>query len=357
MSATDAFSPAIARTKALLFRPFRWATWSRIALLGLATGEFSSGSCNFGSHSGGGGSSTSQTTDSFAALPQWWHNVPMSAIVATALLVFILVLVTLYVNSVARFMLFETVLTARASLREQWSRWHAQGRNYFGFQLILAAAVLGILLLLIGVPLLIAKNIGVLDAPRSHLALAIFGGLSLFTVFMLVILAATIVTVMGKDFIVPQMAMEQIDFVEAWHRYWQMLKAEKGAYAGYLGLKALMRLAATIIFGIIAIIFVLILLLPIIIAVAVIIGITGAAGLSWTPFTIALAAVFGTAFMVVLLFIVAFLYSPVTVFFPSYALLFFGSRYRPLNERMYPPGVPPSTPPEPPPIEPAPAGT
>jgi hypothetical protein len=47
-SAVDCVGPALDIAKNMMFKPFQWAKWWRIGLIGLATGEAAgSGACNF----------------------------------------------------------------------------------------------------------------------------------------------------------------------------------------------------------------------------------------------------------------------------------------------------------------------
>ncbi len=56
--------------------------------------------------------------------------------------------------------------------------------------------------------------------------------------------------VLTKDFVVPQMALEEIGAIEGWRRLWPMLQAEKGGFAGYIGMKIMMAIGAGIVVGI-----------------------------------------------------------------------------------------------------------
>jgi hypothetical protein len=73
------------------------------------------------------------------------------------------------------------------------------------------------------------------------------------------------------------------------------------------------------------------------------------AGLSWTPATIGAVAILGLAAFTAVFWGIAFVYSPGLVFFQSYTLQFFGTRYPPLGAEMFPPAPTPPTlaPPEP----------
>src|SRR5271163_4285370 len=60
-SAVESISPAFARTKKLLFQPFRFGLWARLAVVALITGEAGGGGSsggslpNFNTHQGQGG--------------------------------------------------------------------------------------------------------------------------------------------------------------------------------------------------------------------------------------------------------------------------------------------------------------
>src|SRR5439155_23823788 len=88
-------------------------------------------------------------------------------------------------------------------------------------------------------------------------------------------------------------------------------------------------------------------------AIAVFAGNAEAMDLSWNVFTIPLAIVLGSVFLVILFYALALVSVPVIVFFPAYSIYFFAARYPLLARLMYPP--PPLTPPViAPPIPPAP---
>ena len=67
------------------------------------------------------------------------------------------------------------------------------------------------------------------------------------------------------------------------------MKSEKGGYAGYVGMKLVLALAAAVFLGILTIIVILVLLIPVggVDAVTVLGG--RAAGLTWNPLTVAIA--------------------------------------------------------------------
>jgi hypothetical protein len=212
------------------------------------------------------------------------------------------------------------------------------------------------LTVLIGIPAALALAAGWLKDPRQHLLPLILGGMFLFFVLMGFILLSLIVHVLTKDFVVPEMALENISAIEGWRRLLPALNSEKGNYAGYIGMKIVMAVGAAVVLGIATVIVILILLIPVggFGFVAVIIGKT--AGLTWNLYTITLAVVVGCIVLAVLLYLVSFISVPAIVFFPAYSIYFFASRYPALDAVLHPPPPiaselsslpPPLPPPEP----------
>lgn len=362
ISAVDTISLAFQHTKEQLIRPFRLGQWVRLALLGLATGEISSGGgCNFNIPSGAGGhrNPSDQFLQNFPAFPH--PHLPigeLALLIAAGLLVFIAIGVAfLYLNSVCRFILFDSILNKRAVFEGSWTRWRAPGRRFFVWQILFQIVVMMIFTVLVGVPLAIAFAAGWLKAPRQHLLPLVLGGVLLFFVVMIVAFSALLIQVLAKDFVVPLMALEGLDWDTAWKRVLPMMKGEKGSYAGYIGMKVLLAIAAGILLTIVGVIAVIILLIPVII-IAVAIGITTHP--AWNLYTITLAVVGGIVAVAVVLMLMALISVPAVVFFPAYSIYFFAARYPALSARLYPPPppqvLPPSPPPETPPIPPMPLG-
>src|SRR6202042_3124953 len=90
----------------------------------------------------------------------------------------------------------------------------------------------------------------------------VLGGILVFFVFLIFVFVLALVFVLTKDFVVPQMALEDIGVMEGWRRLWRMIKAEKGGYAAYIGMKIVMAIGAGIMVGIAAVILGLIIAIP-----------------------------------------------------------------------------------------------
>jgi hypothetical protein len=136
--------------------------------------------------------------------------------------------------------------------------------------------------------------------------------------------------------VVPQMALEDIGVMEGWRRLWWMIKAEKGGYAAYIGMKIVMAIGAGIMVGIAAVILGLIIAIPTV-GLSILAVITGkSAGLTWNAYTITLAVVVGCVLFAGFMYVVALISVPVVVFFPAYSIYFFAARYPALSTALYP---------------------
>lgn len=360
-SAVDVIGAAFEHTKQQLLKPFRLGQWARLALLGMATGEMSTGGgCNsiagLPSHF-----PNPHTQQNFMAPDGLLPHIDPAAIASMLLVLvvggIVLGLVWIYISSISRFLLFESVLRKECELGPAWDRWQAQGLRLFWFQLALAVVTLGIaavLLLPLLIPLIATIKAHGHVGPGMILAflplVLIFG---LFSLFML------LVAVLTKDFVVPVMALDGVGVIEAWRRVLAMMKAEKGSYAGYIGMKIVLAVGAGVVFSVITGIVLVILLIPGAVVGAIAVVIWKSVGLSLNAATITLGVVLGTALLGVLLYVVAFVCVPVVVFFPAYAMYFLAERYPRLYARLYPAGGgavgatasgPPPWPPSPAPI-------
>src|SRR5207237_2935324 len=185
--------------------------------------------------------------------------------------------------------------------------------------------------ILVGIPAAFALAIGWLKQPSQHMVPLILGGIVLFFALLVFFVLWLTVYVLTKDFVIPQMALENLSALEAWRRLLPMLKTEKGGYAGYVGMKVVMALGAAVVIGIVASIVILIILIPFagLGALAVFGG--KAAGLKWTLYTITLAIVIGSVLLAIIIYAVSLVSVPAVVFFPAYSIYFFAARYPKLD--------------------------
>ena len=220
-SAVDAISPAFEHTKRQLLQPFRLGQWVRLAFVGLLAGELSSG----------GGCNTPNIPNfnvprqpgSEHFLPHGLAGIdPMVYAGLIAVLIFaglVLGIVLMYISSVMRFILFDSILAKECHIRQNWTARQGHGWRYFLWKLLYTAVTLGALIVLIGIPAGLAFALGWFSQPKQHVIGLVLGGIVLFFAFAILFIATAMIYVLTKDFVVPQMALEGISAIEGWrHR-------------------------------------------------------------------------------------------------------------------------------------------
>ncbi len=330
ISAVDAVAPAFDRMGQLLFRPFRGGMWLRLFVVGLFTGELSSGagfsfnlpvnlfSKAFGQHR------------HFA--PVVWSALPkyLPLIAALILIGVVVMLIFMYLGAVLRFVLLEAVVRGQFRLRASFRRWRSVAGSLFVLQLWMTLVLWGVLLLLVAGPLLKLWRAGFdLAVLRTMLVQLVLTALLVF----LISLAFALIWLFIKDFAVPMMALEELSATRACARLWQMMRAAPGAFAGYLGMKIVLTMAAGIAASVLFLIAALFLLLP-----AILLIVFGAVGRSSAAPALAMAL--GIALVVVFILVavvLAFMIGVVAmVFFQAYVVRYLAGRYEPLAIILFP---------------------
>jgi hypothetical protein len=341
-SAIDAIQPAIELTKQRLFNPARYSMWWRIALLGVFSGELSGGGGNF---HGGGGIPSHATHSHHFARPE------IGTIIVAALMIMavslVLLLLFTYIASILRFVLFDAVLTGRHHIRAGWRMWRERALPYFRLQILIFFGLFAGLLILVGVPCGVLYRNGVFASHHwtpENVFLAVVAGLLAVAWIITVALFVTL----SKDFVLPMMALEGLDYDEGWQRFRAMLLAQKKDYAIYILMKIVLSMAGSILLAIAFFLCLLVFGIPI--------GLLSA--VAYFGMHITLATIGGKLLLALAVFVLIFLTvsagtllsAPLSVFFPAYSIYFFASRYEPLHQALYPPA-----PPEAPPISPEPS--
>jgi hypothetical protein len=340
ISSVDAINPAFHHTKQQLLKPFRFGQWARLALVGLLAGEMSSGggcSSNFNWPAPHQPKGPGHVIN--AALPFPLPHHPGLSAGPIVFLVFAgigLFLLLLYVSSVMRFILFDSVIAKECHIRNGWTHHRRHGFQLFGWQILLTLVSSAGLLIIIAFPLAGAWTLGWFNHPRDHLLPLVLSGALFLVLLSIFLLTLGLVHVMTKDFVVPQMALENLSAMEGWRRLWSWLQAEKGGYAGYVGMKIVLAIGAGVVLAIVSVIIFLLFLIPIggLGVIAVLSGAT--AGLTWNFFTITLAVFAGFILFATIMFVLSFISVPATVFFPAYSIYFLAPRYAPLAALLWP---------------------
>jgi hypothetical protein len=353
LSAVESISPAFTRTQQMLFRPFRFGLWARLAVLALLTGEAG------GAGSGGGSipnlnrsqgaeehwakhwSGQATGVGPFFSEPPWDRIQPYSGWIALGIaLALVVALLWIYSDCICRFILLDAVVTGQCRLREGWRRWRVAGRRYFVWVVSFGFVALLLTGIALGVPALLAYRAGWFEKPEENLGVLIGWGLLLALVLIVLVAVLAIIEMFARDFLVPVMAFEDVGPVDGWRKLLALMGAEKTAYVVYVLMKIVLAVGGAIMFAIINLIVILILLIPL--GFLGLLGylISQAAGFSWDLSTELLAAGVGLLTLAGILYVIGFVYAPGLIFFQSYALEFFGPRYGPLGSKMLPPVAP-----------------
>lgn len=352
LSGVAAIDPAMQRAKSMLL-PFRFGKWLKMGFIGWLAGELASFSFglqspnfpNVPAHAAHGGSPN-------PADFHFEHLIPV--IIAVVVVVFLIGLLFTFLFSRFRFVLFDVVINKEIVIGRGWRTYASQGYSYFAFWLLFGLFSFACLGAIIGLPVLHAYQQGVFqNGPDNIGAILAFLG----TVFLGLFLFGLLMYVLGtvaKDFLVPLMALDNLSVGQAWSVLLKMLRAQKGAFAGYLGMKFVLYIVAGLLMGIAIVIVVLILAIPIGVIAAVALGGARAAGSAFGLGIgiMLLVLVVGSLLTLLMLICIA----PFSTFFSSYALYFFGGRYPKLGALLWPeppPAAPVGPLPTPPPPIPA----
>ncbi|MFZ0771415.1 MAG: hypothetical protein WCA49_21110 [Candidatus Sulfotelmatobacter sp.] len=365
ISAVDTIPLAFQHSKQQLFQPFRFWQWTRLAVVGLLAGELGSGSgfnrstFNLPQHSG----TSRHFLDNPGSAGSGFSGIDpilLAGLIAVLVIAALaLGIILMYISSVMRFVLFDSVIAKECHIRQGWSRRQSEGWRYFLWHLLFLLATFAGLLVLVVIPAGFAFAVGWFREPKEHVVALVLGGIVLIFALLVFVVAMAVISVLTKDFVVPQMALEGIDAIEGWRRLWPMIEAEKGAYAGYIGMKIVMAIGAGIVVGIATLILGLIVAIPTV-GLSIIAVLTGkTAGLTWNVYTITLAVVVGSVLLAGFLYLIALISVPVIVFFPAYSIYFLAARYPALGAMLYPSAHQPMTPlynpsEQPPPLPPTP---
>lgn len=332
ISAADAISPAVRRTRDFLFRPFRPGTYVKLCLVALLTEGIGG---NFSSHGGRASNRAPSLSSPFALTPE-----SIAALVAVSLLLVLLVLFLYYLVTRLRFAYFHCLIHNTREIRPGWHLYRAQAVRFFWLNLVVGCCFL-LLVALVALPFAagfwgLFRNLAAGGHPDVGSILALV--LPLVPIILLVVLAAFAVDVVLRDFVLPHYALENATAGQAWAAVWARIRAEKVPFFHYALLRVVLPLVALIALFIV-------LILPTIVFVALVAAIevgihaafSGASGAA-AGMGIILGVLVGVvAFAVAVLVWIGF-GGPVSTAIREYALLFYGGRYQPLGNILSPPG-------------------
>ena len=332
LSATDAISPAVARTRDLLFRPFHWGTFLKLSAVAVIT-ERLAGRSNFWKQSGGGGSHLNAGPMLYNISPEMIAGIVVFCIVALIVGVVIFYLVTRL-----RFALFECLVHQSTEIRPGWHIYREPARRFFwlcvGVGLgYLAFAAMVLSPMLVGIYRHVHANPG----QRIPMSAILEMVLPLIPVVFLLVLIAVAMDIVLRDFMLPHIALDNATSGEALEAVWNHISAEKGTFFLYAVLRILLPLVAVIALAIALIIPGVILFGGggIMIAMLKAAAVNGSGGVAVVSGMLQVILVVAMAALA--LFLAVIFGGPLSIAVRNYALVFYGGRYRVLGDTMFPP--------------------
>ncbi len=225
ISVTDPISPAIERTKHVLFRPFDLGKWFKLGFCAfLATLGEGGGPPNFsgGNNFGGGGDGPD-----FDPVWAWIEEnglLIIGIVVAVIVFSFLFGMFITWLNSRGKFMFIDGIIHNRGAVVAPWGEYRREGNSLFWFRVVLSFCCLIIVLLLVGgcaiiaMPSIQAKEFG----SSAWLALAI--GIPLLILFSITV---GLIGLFLSHFVVPIMYLKRIGVMAAWDEFRHELLADR----------------------------------------------------------------------------------------------------------------------------------
>ncbi len=332
ISAADAVSPAIQRTRDFLFKPFSWGTYLKLGLVAIVTEGTGS---NFSSHSNRGSSGGhGPVIHSLADIPPAW----IAAIVAVALVAIVVSFVIAYLVTRLRFAYFHCLVHNTREIRPGWHLHRDQAVRFFWLNVVVGLCFL-LLVALIALPFIGGFLRLIRETPpggHPDFGLLLSLVLPLIPIILLLVLLGIVTDVVLRDWMLPHYALEDATAGEAWAQVWARIAAEKRQFLVYAVLRVILPTIAMV--GLF-----MVLIIP---------GLMLAGSLGAVEFGLhsafadatgasALVGILLEVFFGLLAFGFALLASvclggPLSTATREYALIFYGGRYQALGDTLYP---------------------
>jgi len=328
LSAADTISPAVDRTKNFLFKPFKLGTYLKLCLVAVIT-EGLGGNFNSSFPGGGGGHRghpQPQPHPMHLPSPEL-----IAIIIASIALAVVLTIAIYYLITRLRFAFFHCLITQTKEIGPGWRLYRSQANRYFVLNLVIGIIFLAMLGVIVAP--FVMGIIRVFRGSGGHPDFASLIGyfLPLIPIIILAILIGVAIEIALRDFMMPHMAIENASAGEAWAAARAHIAAETGNFVLY----ALLRIVLPIV-GMVALFIVLLIpgLIVLGISAAVFFALHSALaqGGGTEVLGILLGVLVGLVAFCLLLFIGVFFGGPLSVWVRTYALMFYGGRYKALGD-------------------------
>lgn len=333
LSAADSILPAIRRTRTFLFRPFRFGTYLKLCLVALVT-EGLGGNSSF-SHVGRTERTTTTQTTTVGPPFHFVHPAWFAALLVLMLVVVLISLLVFYLITRLRFAYFHCLVRNTREIAPGWHLYRFQAGRFFLLNIVVGLCFL-LLMGIAAVPfiggftrLFHEMQAGAHPGVGAILALV----LPMIPIILLFVFAGIAADIILRDFMLPHYALENATAGQAWAGVWERIGAQKGSFLAY----ALLRIVLPII-GMIVLFAILV--IPGIIFVALVAMVE--VGIHTTfadagAVRILLMALVGLISAFVAILVGICFGGPLSTATREYAIIFYGGRYQPLGDLLYPP--------------------
>lgn len=330
LSAMDAISPAVARTRDLLFHPFRWGTFLKLCAVAVFT-EGLSGRSHW--KGGGGRADLGAGPIMFSISPQM-----LAAIISVSIAVLLLGIALFYLSTRLRFALFDCLVHQSTEIRPGWHIYREPANRFFWLSIGVGIGYLAFAATVLS-PFAIAiyRRLHETGAHSLTPAEILAFILPMLPIVLLLVFVAIAVDIVLRDFMLPHIALDNATAGEALEAVWNRIVAEKGSFLLYSVLRILLPLLALIALGIA-------LLIPGIILFGgggVLIAALKAAATGASAGAVfgsaLLRGLLGVAIVALAVFLAVIFGGPLSIAVRNYALMFYGGRYRELGDTLSPP--------------------
>jgi hypothetical protein len=339
ISAADAITLALERTRQFLFSPFRWRTYLKLGLVAILTEGLGG---NFhGSKQGGFKPGQAPNFHAPGNFPDLGAHIPqLIAIVAVVALIIIVVsFVIAYLITRLRFAYFHCLIHNITEIRPGWRLYREPATRFFWLSVVVGFSFL-LMMILSALPF-ISGFVNLYHQSRAmghpDYAVLISLILALVPVILLLVLIAYLIHIVLRDWMLPHYALEDASALEAWLDVWDRITAEKGQFALYALLRLLLPMVAAI--GLF-----IVLLLPGLLLAGSVAGLefmihsafANATG-GILPVGIFLMAIVGLVGFVIAALAAICIGGPLSTAVREYAISFYAGRYQKLGDILYPP--------------------
>jgi len=245
---TDAIAPAFNYMAKVLFKPFSFVKWLKLGLVAFLVSLGSGGAGgNFNFNFPSKQEIPSETVNQFSQIGQWIES-HLALVIIIGILAFLLIMIILailiYFSSRFSFVYLDSVVKNDVQIKQSYKDNKVNGWSYFLWRIIFALIALLVILLLIGVPTTILVLIGIKKGfTVSIILLLILTGL----VFIGLIILLAVIGQFTTDFVLPIMYLRKLRILEAWKVLLALMRNNKGHFFLYLLMRIVLGLASVMI--------------------------------------------------------------------------------------------------------------